>query len=1187
MYLKSLEIRGFKSFPDKTKLVFDPGITAVVGPNGSGKSNIADAVRWVLGEQSIKSLRGGRMEDVIFGGTQKRGSVGFAQVAITVDNSDHILDMDADEVIISRKYYRSGESEYRINQNTVRLRDIHEMLMDTGLGRDGYSMIGQGKIAEIVSAKSTERREIFEEAAGISKYRYRKEHSERQLELAKENLIRLKDIIVEIEGRLEPLRVQSEKAQKFVQLMNEKKQLEVSIFVRNLDEIKETIREHQNKLMVYRSDYDETEERLLGIERATEHIYVEIGEIGVQIEGYQEEKAGINDAVNKNVSEIAVLANDVFHEQENIKRMELEISASRDNSDDIDAQVLDKNREREKICQKLVCIDAEIDKLEKELTELINSSKHHSDEINSLTQRLNSLTEELSEATVEHVTSISSVSEIRNHIETVGKSMELRQGRLLDMEKEHEELRKYSYELSQQIVSDKNTLGGYTMKLSGKQKKYFQMGDNLSKEKLVNREISQRIKLLMDMEDNMEDFSYSVKNVMKMSKQGELDGVHGPVSKLLNVPTEYALAVETALSGGIQNIVVDNEEVAKRAINLLKQRKSGRATFLPLTSVRGNRINISSFRSSEGLIGVVSELVETDTKYSGVVDYLLGRTLLYENLHYGVEEAKRQGYKFRIVTLDGQIINAGGSLTGGSAKKSAGLLTRRNDILALQQKQKRHSETVEEMEAQYVVMGKEVAELEALCSGWSASVKTLEEDKLKCDFRLESVVSGIADTKKQIEQHETDINTSSQRIDELNLKTEASHRLKSDLQMEIEKIQSRMETEDIGRESLKSSMDVLTSQINSEKIDKMAYQKDVVSIEQFVRELESRKLTESDRLCDIRDEISKCREAVETLVKLSKQKERENADMKLQSSVIDRTIVDLNNKRQSLENSIQDTRQEEKELLSHKETVSKNMVRLQERVASYDQEHDQIVGMLWDEYEMTVSEGVKFAHTIDNSVQSKNELLKIKSNIRALGSVNVDSIEEYSEVKERYEYLTRQYDDVDGSKNRLIKLINDLTGTMQEIFAQSFREINRNFGEIFRELFGGGEARLELTDNEDILNCGINIFVQPPGKIIKNLSSLSGGEQSFVAIAIYFAILKVRPAPFCILDEIEAALDDVNVSKYAAYLRKMTNKTQFIAISHRRGTMEEADALYGVTMQEEGISKLLRLQLNEAVKTLE
>ena len=1184
MYLKSLEIRGFKSFPDKTILNFDRGITAVVGPNGSGKSNISDAVRWVLGEQSAKTLRGGRMEDVIFGGTQKRNAVGFAQVSITINNADHILDLEAEEVIISRKYYRSGESEYRVNGNSVRLRDIHEMLMDTGLGKDGYSMIGQGKIAEIVSVKSTERREIFEEAAGISKYRYRKEQSERQLEMAKENLLRLKDIIVEIEGRLEPLRIQSEKATKFVELMNEKKSLEVSLFVHDLADIKNVIRKYENQIMICQTNYDETEEKLQDIEKATQHVYLEMNETSVKIDALAHDRTEIGDEITENAAQIAVWQNDILHKNEDIKRLELDLDASKGNTSAIDEHINEKRDESLIIAEKIGKLDVQISDLESKLTELINSSRQHSDEITDLTFVLNDLTKKESQATVDYVTAISSVNEINNHISTLSGSTKEKEAQLDKLQDEQKKLREYFDQLESKIDSDKNILNGYSMKLGRRQEKYSELEGVLSKQNLASNEISQRIKLLSDMERNMEDFSYSVKNVMKMAGRGELDGIHGPVSKLISVPSGYAVAVETALLGGIQNIVVDDENVAKRAINILKRGKMGRATFLPLTSVKGNKINTSGFENAPGFVGVGSELVEYDKRYTGIMNYLLGRTVFFETLDDAVDVAKRQGYKFRIVTLDGQVINAGGSLTGGSNIKTAGLLTRRGEIKTLQKKLEEVFSDKQRLETEYQEMNRDIGKIKADFEAWDSSIKTMEEDKIKCGFQLESISQKINETIFQIEQYKSDVAASLVRVKNLEEKTKLSGDLKEKLQADIDEIQGQLEQKDSGRKNLKDSMDALSEKVNASKIDKLSLQKDLDMANQFISDQQSRKTLETEKLGDISEEIAHCRDTVENIKSDIAKAEQNNADMRLQIEQIDAKSTDLVNHRQALEKSISGTRQQEIELLSGKEDISKEIARLQERKLSQNSAYDEVVAKLWDEYEMTVSEGGEFAETIDNLPKSKTKLATIKSEIRSLGSVNVDSIEEYVEVKDRYEYLTEQFEDVESSKNRLIKLIGELTGNMREMFSESFSEINRNFKEIFVELFGGGAARLELTENEDILESGINIFVEPPGKIIKNLSSLSGGEQSFVAIAIYFAILKVRPAPFCLLDEIEAALDDVNVAKYAAYLRKMTNNTQFIAISHRRGTMEEADALYGVTMQDEGISKLLRLQLSEALE---
>ena len=1181
MFLKSLEIQGFKSFPDKTKLNFTRGITAVVGPNGSGKSNIADAVRWVLGEQSAKSLRGGRMEDVIFGGTQKRKALGFAKVSITIDNQDKLLEMDADEVVISRKFYRSGESEYRVNGQNVRLKDIHEMLMDTGLGRDGYSIIGQGKIAEIVSAKSSERREIFEEAAGISKFRYRKAQAERQLEMAHENLLRLKDIVTEIEDRLGPLKIQSEKAKAFVALSNEKCELEISLFIQSLDKLKVQLREHENRIMVCQTQYGGVEADLYAIEEEMGETYDRISQVAVEVEQLRQERSRMEEEFTARESQIAVYENDIFHNNETIGRLKGDLAMSGSTEEEIEQSILGKRQQIEALSGQQENIEKRMAELEGQLDSLLERSRQHGDTIRFLNERMAEISRCQGDLKVEKMAADSAIEQLTVRQEQIVAAVADREEATQKLAKEFEEVNIFIQELDEKIASDQNALKGYQYKYGTRNVKLEEIAAQMERQRLKIQEYSQKAGLLEQHENSLEDFSYSVQTVMKMSKQGALRGIRGPVSRLIRVPPEYALAIETALGAGLQNIVVDNENAAKEAIFRLRENKAGRATFLPMTAVRGNTADVRGYRNMDGYVGLASELIGFEPAYQGVVNFLLGRIILCESLDEAVRMARDNQYRYRIVTLDGQVINAGGSMTGGSSIKTNGILSRRGEIEKLKQQAGELTVQYQETKKVYDGYAQEVAALQADCLNWESAIKQEEEDRLKADFQRQALEKALAEERHQLEVLFEEQSSSKAHLETQMQKRDSAASESEQLDGELERVRGEFAQRDLGNVDLQGQQDRLNEDISQCRMEIFSIGKDKDSLQLSIQELEGRKASQQGRSQSIENDIMALLSGIEEIKEKIVLTRESIAGGRDELEKLNTGIQRGNLLRQTLEQSTTEARKREKDLMGQKETLSKEITRLEERRDGQQAEYDGIIAKLWDEYEMTYSEALEQYIEPENITLAKARLAELKNKIRSLGTVNVDAIEEYEEVSQRHAFLTAQCADVERSRDELTRLIGELTKTMRDIFGASFKEINTHFMEIFRDLFGGGEASLELTDVQNILESGIEIHVQPPGKIIKNLSALSGGEQAFVAIAIYFAILRVRPAPFCLLDEIEAALDDVNVSKYAAYLRRMTDNTQFIAISHRRGTMEEADTLYGVTMQDEGVSKLLQLQMSE------
>ena len=1185
--LKTLEIQGFKSFPDKIKLNFNDGLTAVVGPNGSGKSNISDAIRWVLGEQGVKSLRGSKMEDVIFDGTQARKQQGFAQVSLTVDNSDNLLDMDSDEITITRKYYRSGESEYRINGASVRLKDVNELFMDTGLGKDGYSMIGQGKIAEIVDAKSSERRQIFEEAAGISKFRYRKIESERRLKGAEENLLRLRDILTEVETRVVPLKEQSEKAKKFLELSGERKTLEISLWVSTLENSTENLRKHEDKLVIIKNEYDEIETEIENLDAKTTDVYAEMQDCLVKMDELRKEKEDAETLSAQLVSDIAVLNNDIQHNNANIDRITDDIGSVKTSSMALADEIEIKKQMVADAEKRIQATEKDILKKQDEILNLAKQSDEFAGKVAELTNSLNRLTLEQTEQKMMLLSAKDIEQELTQRIEVASKAKSVQQENLDISQAELTEIESGIENIKDQNTQLDNSLTGYAMKLQSRAKKLDEVQaecDGIDKK--INEKLS-RAKLLSDLEQNMEGFAYSVKTVIKASKSGELRGVIGTVSQIMNVDSKYTIAIETALGGSLQNVVVENEATAKSVINLLSRQKGGRATFLPITSIKGNILAERGLDSVDGFEALASEVVTADSKFAGIINSLLGRIVLVDDLDTATIMAKKYGYKFKIVTLDGQVVNAGGSFTGGSQNKNQGILSRKNDIKKLKNEAIALEKKKNELALSLQSVKAEVDSLDAQIVAINSEKTVLSEDRIRFEGEVKRLQHIVEETTTAIQRADEEIKqVTTRKVAGKETFSNTTERLK-ELEKEILANQTELLELQGSKDGLSDNRDRLAQELSEFKMQNSQAQKEVEITNQTITEISGRtqnteaqvalfeqnKKDLADKNVQIETEIAELSEQIEGHINKSESSEKEIAN-----------LADIRNK---LDTSTSGIRQEQSKKTAERENLSRELARLEERKINMQKDVDAVIDNMWEEYQLTLSEASLLTVKVENLQKAQKELNAIKSKIKGLGSVNVAAIDEYTECAERYEFLSKQINDVETSRNELMKIIGELTSQMQEIFEENFKLINKYFSQIFVDLFGGGKAELTLTDDQNLLECGIDIFVQPPGKIIKNLSSLSGGEQAFVAIAIYFAILKVRPAPFCVLDEIEAALDEANVTKYARYLRQLTDKTQFILITHRRGSMEEADVLYGITMQEKGVSKLLELHISDALKVLE
>ena len=1184
MILRSLELQGFKTFPDKTTLTFEQGVTSVVGPNGSGKSNISDAIRWVLGEQSLRTLRCSKMEDVIFGGTPQRKAMGYAEVTLTIDNTDRRLPFDSDTVAVARRYYRSGESEYLINKATVRLKDINELFMDTGLGRDGYSIIGQGKIDSIVAARSEDRREIFEEAAGISRYRYRKEDAERRLNKAEESLVRLRDILGELEDRVEPLRIQAQKAEEFIAYDEEKKGLEIGIWLETLNRSGKVLREHEEKIELVQAQHNELEDKLLQIAEQIEDNFRKTGDCTGQMEQARTQAAELDEQAVRTEGEIDLIKNDMEHDARDMQRLNEQLSAMQQSDQETEREIAEKEQE---IAEKAKGIEESREKL-LSFTARLEELRQGADEV---TRQLEQAAVEqaqraanLSEARVRLSSAQSSIAEIRLRDAAVQETAAQQAERLSASKREGEELSQMLQETEKTIAAGENTVKGYELRTETRRKKAETAKAEYEKLLLDANEQLRRAKLLEDLERNLEGFGQSVKAVMKEAGRGMLSGVCGPVSRLLKVSGEYATALETALGGAMQNIVVETEENAKSAINLLKQRDLGRATFLPLTTIRGDLLDQKELDELPGFVGIAAKLCECEKKYEGVRDSLLGRVAVAEDLDSAVAIARRTRYKFRVVSLDGQVVNTGGSMTGGSRAKNSGLLGRAAEIQRIREKAAALEQKANAAQAEWKARQTELSTSEAELEAAKGELASANEERIKIAAECARVERELQTLRQEAEQLQQEQENSAKRLQGLEQQEKEAALEISTLEKESAKFEEETKELAGNREEQMARCDDISRTIQEIRLNEFSAQKDRDMLLETLEALKARKEGSTEAAEKLKEEMTavEARKA-EQEAKIEDCKARADA-LRQQAEEKRQGVQEAAQRRAELEKEAAQLRNLERETGSERERAGHELARLQERSDNLQKEYDTILTRLWEEYELTRREAEETGTQIEDLPAAQRRLAELKNKIKALGAVNVGAVVEYKEVSERYEFLKTQIGDVEQSKAELLKLIDDLTTQMKEQFTTRFAQINRNFGSIFRELFGGGAAELSFTDEGDVLHSGIEIKVQPPGKIVAHIESLSGGEKALVAISIYFAIMRVNPPPFCVLDEIEAALDDVNVTRFSQYLRRMSGNSQLIAITHRRGTMEGSDMLYGVTMQDEGISKLLALKTEEAAE---
>ena len=1187
MYLKALEIQGFKSFPDKTVLTFGEDITAIVGPNGSGKSNISDAIRWVMGEQSTRVLRGGKMEDVIFGGTAKRKQTGYAEVSLVLDNTSHIFDMEESEVMVTRRYYRSGESEYYINRRSVRLKDVNELFMDTGLGREGYSIIGQGKIDEILSVKSSDRREIFEEAAGISRYRHRKEEAERKLERTDENLVRINDKISELEYQVEPLREQSEKAKKFLVLRDELRGLEISVWLDTL----ERIRTNNIKL---EADYQEAVRQREEVRVAQEKAYAaaeqfsqQMREKDVEADRLRFELQGRQARMNELESAIAVLRSNIAHNQESAQRIRADLEQQEGREGSLSAQIEQRRERLAEIEQQMAQGRTALEAKSREAEEAASSAGTLARELEQLRSQADLGTAGAAEAKALLSALAAAAQEVLDRDESVRRELRELEQRLEQARAESKAARKGYEDALEERDAVKNVISGYQLRLDSRQKKLSESKDRHVKLQMEENALTSRMKLLKEMEQMHEGYSKAVKLVVGEAQRGTLQHIHGPVADLLKVPDQYTVAIETALGGAMQNIVVDREEDGKAVIQYLKRRDAGRATILPLSSIRPGELREGqSLQREPGFVGVGDQLVSFDPRYKNVFSNLLGRVAVMENLDTAITVARKYGYKFRIVTLDGQVLNPGGSMTGGSASRSAGVLSRANEL-------ERLGKQLEDIRGQVAQGARDLAEAERETTAAryeletaQNQLRTWEDAILKAEGEVSHCRSVVSDLESQQGSLEEELEQLKSRSGQIEEDTQTARVRIQELEGEAAALKSEAEGKAKGQTDLQERSARIAREAAELTAAQAALEAEREATRSGLHELESLKDSMAGDRTQSQALMADYESKNEGFALEIQEKQAALADLQEENRVQNEAVARLNQEKLELEGErVKSTRESQslnEELLRTEGEVS----RLDQRRVSASMEEKQLLDKLWENYELSHEAAKQQRVEIESVQKASRRIAELKRSISTLGNVNVGAIEEFQRVNERYTYLTDQRDDVDRAKKELEEIITGITSEMKTIFAREFKTINEAFGQTFAELFGGGKATLELEDPNDILNCGIEIKVQPPGKALKIITLLSGGEKAFVAIALYFAILKVRPTPFVVMDEIEAALDDNNVVRFAHYMRAMSDKTQFIVITHRRGTMEEADILYGVTMQEQGISRMLTINLNDVEKEL-
>lgn len=1181
LYLKALTIQGFKSFPDKTVLTFDHDITAIVGPNGSGKSNISDAIRWVMGEQSSKSLRGAKMEDVIFGGTQKRAQLGFAEVSLILDNTDGALSWDGAEVMVTRRYYRSGESEYFINRESARLRDITDLFLNTGMGREGYSNIGQGRIDEILSVKSTDRREIFEEAAGIAKFRHRKEETERRLASTEDNLIRIGDKISELELQLEPLKKQAEQARKYITLRDELRGLEVTVWLDQLSELSERAEKAAADHAASSAQLDLAHSELDRLYAEAEKMASVLHEKDVSLDTLRESISQAEAEEQRCLGEQTILENNLKNCQDNIARIQSELSDQDNRTGSLKKQIEDHQARINELLLKMGAEEANLKHAQAESQDLSGSAENLTSRLLSERARQAELLRRNSELLAQEASSRQLADELRDRLTQIDEQEKAALEQHGKLEHEAGIADKQLSAARETATTEGNRVDGFTLRLKSRTEKRDTLREKRNALQLELDTAQSKIRMYQEMERDYDGYSRAVREVMQASDQGKLGGIRGPVTRLLHTETRFAPAIETALGQAAQNIVASTDADGKRILEYLKRTDSGRVTVLPMNVIRGNPLQEKNLDQMAGFLGLASQLVSYDDQYRSIVENLLGRTVVVDDLDHAMAMARKYSNRFRIVTLDSQVMNVGGSMTGGSAARNSGLLVRAGALRDLQKKQEQLTRQLGELETQLQDAERlsseteyelkisqdllrqaqdDVLRLEGSCRQYAAVLAAADDAIAHSSEEKTSIHTRLKQTEEQLAAQSSELESVQKELESCDAVIASITQDQENLTIQSDEITQRINAIQLSAASLeaeRSASDHTVAQLRALEAELRGdrTQREAL-MTQFVEEAKRNTL----QIAQSKEQILRARECTEDRKKELAIALEERRQVEAEKTTLDRQSQEQNRQILGLE----------------RETA-----RLEQRKTTSEMEQNQIIDRLWDSYGLTPSTAVDERVEIPSTQEASKKISSLKQRINALGTPNLGAIDEYDRVDERYSYLTSQRDDVLASKRDLVGIIDSITGEMTSIFTTQFAKINECFGQIFKEMFGGGSGSLALEDPENPLECGIEIRVQPPGKQLKTITLLSGGEKAFVAIALYFSILRVHPTPFCMLDEIDAALDERNVVRFATYLRNLCKDTQFIVITHRRGTMEEADMLYGVTMQEQGVSKMLSVSLNE------
>ncbi len=1183
MYLKRLELQGFKSFADKTILELMPGITAVIGPNGSGKSNISDAIRWVLGEQSMKSLRGQKSEDIIFAGTQNRKSLGFAEVSLVFDNLDGRLPIEYTEVTVTRRLFRSGESEYLINKTDCRLKDIVELFMDTGIGKDGYSIIGQGRIDEILSNKSEDRRHVFEEASGIVKYKARKIESEKKLEQTKLNLLRVNDIIYEIEQKIEPLKEQSEKAKKYLNLKQELKNIEVGLFVYNINEYKEKLEKIIEDTQILNNQKDEENNKLEEINNLKQKLKEEIDIITEEIEKLHNLEAKTLQEKEQINSGIKVINERIANNNLNYERFEEEIKELKEKKKALEEEVKQKEEKKINLFANKEKFEKELEEKQKELDELNNKLSEKEKEI----EEHKKIVEQCIDIKFEKSTEISSYEANLENLEKREKTIkiEIQQGiseqDRAKFNKEH--IAKAFYDIEnkrKETISELEEASKNKENSINKIKEYEDRINTISSEYRIKES---RLKFLKETEKEKEGYTKSVKTLLlDCEKNVELSkGVEGVLSSLIEVEKKYGLAIEMALGGALQNIVTETENDAKKLVEYLRKNNIGRASFLPISAVKGKKLDHINSKGIQGIQGIASDLVKYNSKYEGIMQNLLGRVVIVEDLEQAVQLAKQNKYAFRIVTLKGDIINPSGMITGGSAPtKTVNILGRAGEIKDLEKELENIEEKINNLEQEKEDYKKSISEI-------LERANQLEENLKEIDIEYATDRQKLISVEENIEKSEKNIQKLKEEEKEIKEQKQETEKKKTEIQKEIEQLEDKKEKlnaiineyASLNKDNQKY-IDDLNFDVTNLKISVNSFNESEISIDEVVERINNEITTNDTSIRNKEENQEKITKENEKLAEEIKEFENRLVEMDKNIEGRDNKVQELKNERNEKSGKLEETEKKVLNQFETLETIKSEITKIEIKKEKVEHDIEEVTNKLWEEYELTPSNVTEEYQKPSNVINATKEANKIREEIRNIGSVNIDSIEEYKNTSERYDFMCEQRLDIENSMAQLKDVIAEMTETMKEQFLKQFKIINENFKTTFKELFGGGTAELKLEDESKILETGIEIKVQPPGKKLQNMMLLSGGERAFTAIALLFSMLKINPSPFCILDEIEAALDDVNVYRFAEYLKKFVGQTQFLTITHRKGTMEQASTVYGVTMEENGISKLLSMKLN-------